>query len=119
MMQFLADENVPGPVVAALRDAGVDVTWIAESHPGADDEQVLTLAASNGRVLVTFDKDCGEMVFRRGRGASCGVILFRTRLRSPSHLCRFVRSVLSEPVQWNDAFSVAEPGRIRSVPLPG
>jgi len=118
MTQFLADENVPGPVVAALRDAGVDVAWIAESHPGADDEQVLTLAVSNRRVLVTFDRDFGEMVFRRGHGASCGIILFRTRLRSPIHVCSFVRSVLNEPVQWTDAFSVAEPGRIRSVPLP-
>ena len=61
MTQFLADENVPRAVVSALRDAGVDVAWIAESHTGADDEQVLTLAVSNGRVLVTFDKDFGEM----------------------------------------------------------
>jgi predicted nuclease of predicted toxin-antitoxin system len=118
MSQFLANENVPRPVVVAVRNAGVDVAWVAELQPGADDDAVLALAVSENRVLLTFDKDFGEMVFRKGGNACCGILLFRTRLRSPEHLSGFVVRVLSQPIQWNGSFSVAEPGRIRSVPLP-
>jgi len=118
MSRFLANENIPRPVVVAVRNAGLDVAWVTELRPGADDDAVLALSVSEDRVLVTFDKDFGEMVFRKGRNACCGILLFRTRLQSPEHLSRFVVRVLSQPVHWNDSFSVAEPDRIRSVPLP-
>ncbi len=64
MAKFLANENVPGDVVQAARQAGHDMGWISEQSAGADDNTVLALALSEGRVLVTFDKDFGEMAFR-------------------------------------------------------
>jgi len=118
MASFLANENVPGPVVQALRAAGMDVGWIAEFRAGADDETVLGLALSQRRVLITFDKDFGELVFGRGREASCGVVLFRSRLRSPESLSQFALNALARPIEWEGNFSVAEAGRIRVAPLP-
>jgi predicted nuclease of predicted toxin-antitoxin system len=60
-MRFLADENVPGPVVGALRGRGHDVVWIKELMPGAEDAVVLELAQSERRVVVTADTDFGEL----------------------------------------------------------
>ena len=56
-MRFLADECVDSGVVTELRDAGHDVHYLAEGTRGLADEAVLRAAASEGRVLLTEDKD--------------------------------------------------------------
>ena len=56
-MRFFADENFPRPAVAALREAGLDVLWIAKTNPGAPDDEVLAQCISTHRTLLTFDKD--------------------------------------------------------------
>jgi predicted nuclease of predicted toxin-antitoxin system len=91
---------------------------MAELAPGEDDDRVLARALAERRVLVTFDKDFGELVFRRGRAASCGIILLRPRLQSPDYLARFLVSVLGRGATWQDHFTVAREGMLRSVPLP-
>jgi predicted nuclease of predicted toxin-antitoxin system len=73
---LLCDEGVDRPIVDALRSAGHDVQYIAESDPSITDEEVLELANGLGAVLVTLDKDFGELVFRQGRVTS-GVLLLR------------------------------------------
>ena len=75
-MNFLADESCAGPVVRTLREAGHDVVAIAEVARGATDEQVLERALNEKRVLITEDRDFGELVYARGR-SSAGVILVR------------------------------------------
>ncbi len=114
----MANENVPRDVVEAARQAGHDLAWIAESSPGADDDSVLAAALAEGRVLVTFDKDFGEMAFRQGKTATSGVLLLRPRVRSPSYLAQFLSAVLGQPVTWQGNFSVAQEGKLRVVPLP-
>ena len=79
-MNFVADESCAGPVIRALREAGHDVVAIAEIAKGATDEQVLERAVSEKRVLITEDRDFGELVYARGR-SSAGVILVRFPLR--------------------------------------
>jgi predicted nuclease of predicted toxin-antitoxin system len=69
-MRFLADENFPRPALEALRKAGWDVSSIAENCPGISDDEVIALCADQERVLLTFDKDFGELVFRRGLPAA-------------------------------------------------
>ncbi len=118
MTKFLANENVPGEVIEAARQAGHDVAWVAESSPGADDDAVLAVALAEGRVLATFDKDFGEMAFRQGKSATCGIILFRPRVRSPAYLAQFLLGVLAQSVTWEGNFSVAQEGKLRVVPLP-
>ena len=72
-MRVLADENFPGPALAALRKAGWDVLSVAEECPGVPDEEVAALCANQQRILLTFDKDFGELVFRRGLPAGSGL----------------------------------------------
>ncbi|MCC6361325.1 MAG: DUF5615 family PIN-like protein [Phycisphaerales bacterium] len=61
-MRLLADENVDHAVVEWLRSRPLDVAWIAELDPGASDQSVGALAILEARVLITFDRDFGEMV---------------------------------------------------------
>jgi predicted nuclease of predicted toxin-antitoxin system len=77
-MRLLADENIDPALVAWLRGQGHDVMAVREAIPGATDRHVLDLAAKNERVLLTEDKDFGEMLFRR-RLPSSGIILLRLR----------------------------------------
>jgi predicted nuclease of predicted toxin-antitoxin system len=116
--RLLADENVPGAVVAALRQQGHDVAWVLEDAPGSPDPGVLERAQDDGRVLVTFDKDFGELAFRRGLAASVGVVLFRITLASPDHAVRSAVAAFASRADWAGQFAVVEDDRIRLRALP-
>ena len=75
-MKILADESVDGPVVARLRADGHDVRYVAELAPGLPDDDVLDQAHEARSVLLTADRDFGELVYRL-RQASAGVVLLR------------------------------------------
>lgn len=72
-MRFLADENFPRPAVHAFREHGFEVEWITEDSSGLADEDVLARCAHRQLTLLTPDKDFGELVFRAGLPAECGV----------------------------------------------
>lgn len=75
-MRLLADENIPRSIVVWLRTAGHDVLLASESGLGQSDSHWLDLAANEQRVILTSDKDFGELIFR-DRLASFGIILLR------------------------------------------
>lgn len=74
-MHFAIDACVPAQLAVALRTLGADVT-MASGRPAMPDDEVLSGSVSRDRVLVTSDKDFGELVFRDGKVA-IGVILIR------------------------------------------
>ena len=75
-MRWLADECVAAPLVALLRGSGHDVLYVAEAAAGLRDVEVVALAMRENRLLLTADKDFGDLVFRRGRSVP-GVVLMR------------------------------------------
>jgi predicted nuclease of predicted toxin-antitoxin system len=75
-VKIVADESVDGQIVDGLRAQGHDVFSIAESDPGIDDDVVLSRSVTADALLVTADKDLGELVFRQRRLHS-GVVLVR------------------------------------------
>jgi predicted nuclease of predicted toxin-antitoxin system len=75
-MNFVADESVDYPIVRRLRQAGHTVWAVAEMEPGIADTVVLEIANQQGVIMITGDKDFGELVFRDKRYAF-GVILLR------------------------------------------
>lgn len=75
-LTYLADESVDRGIVHALREAGHQVGYVADLWPGISDPEVLERARASGSVLLSGDKDFGELVFRRGAGCA-GVVLFR------------------------------------------
>jgi len=117
-MRLLADENVPRVAVEALRDSGHDVTWVRNEAAGSSDVEVLEQAAREDRLLVTLDKDFGELAFAGRLPASCGVLLVRTAPSSPSHVAETIVTALGSRTDWAGHFSVVEPGRVRMTPLP-
>lgn len=76
-MRWLADECVAAPLVGRMRAAGHDVLYMAELMPGATDTDVALRARAEGRLLLTEDKDFGEIVIRR-RWSIPGVVMLRT-----------------------------------------
>jgi predicted nuclease of predicted toxin-antitoxin system len=75
-VNLFADESVDGPVVARLRRDSHDIVYVAELSPSITDDEVLREANARGAVLLTADKDFGELVFRQG-AIHAGVILLR------------------------------------------
>jgi predicted nuclease of predicted toxin-antitoxin system len=117
-MRILANENFPGPVVRALRQRGDDVAWVKEDQPGATDADVLARAQIEGRLLITFDKDFGELACRQSLPVQCGVILFRLTGASPEEDNARALAALSSRSDWGGHFAVVQDDRIRLRELP-
>ena len=115
-MEFIVDESTGAAVVEYLRAVGHDVLAVAEAMPQADDGNILARADSEARILITNDKDFGELVFRSGQ-AHQGVVLLRLRDESPANRVRVLKAVLE---QYADRlvgrFTVATESRIRMRP---
>ncbi|OIO20125.1 MAG: hypothetical protein COZ80_03860 [Ignavibacteria bacterium CG_4_8_14_3_um_filter_37_9] len=78
MIKFIADVNIEKLIVVELRKAGYDVTWILETDKYLEDVQILLQANIEKRILLTNDKDFGELVYRQ-KLLSSGIILFRVK----------------------------------------
>lgn len=117
-MRWLANENVPGDAVELLRSNGHDVAWVRTDSPGATDPQVLARAVAEQRILLTFDKDFGQLVFQAGHAASCGVVLFRISTPSSAVTARRILSALQQRSDWSGRFSTIDGDRIRTIRLP-
>lgn len=112
-MNLVANEGVDRPVVERLRQDGHDVVYVAELSPSVADEEVLQLANARSGVLLTADKDFGELVFRQGLVHS-GVMLLRlaglanaTKAEIVAEVCR------NRSAELIGAFSVVSPGQVR------
>ena len=79
--RLLANENLPTPSVQHSRNNGYDVAAVAEGKGGLTDPEVLALAVTELRWIVTFDRDYGELIFARVLAAPPAVILFGMRSR--------------------------------------
>lgn len=112
-MNLLADESVDRQIVDRLRQDGHVVRYIAEMEPGVADEVVLDLAYRESDLLLTADKDFGELVFRQGRLA-CGIMLVRLAGLSPVRKAEVVGSaVRRHSDELMGSFSVLTPTSFR------
>jgi predicted nuclease of predicted toxin-antitoxin system len=112
-MNLLADESIDKPIVDRLRQDGHNVLYIAELDPSIDDDTVLHRANQNGALLITADKDFGELVFRQGR-VHAGVVLVRLAGLSSQAKARIVSTIFANRGhELLNAFSVISPGRVR------
>jgi hypothetical protein len=116
-MRFLANENFPGAAVRVLGGAGHDVVWVRAVAPGMRDSDVLAWAAREERILITFDKDFGELAGASSLPANCGVVLLRTPMPRPGEAGRRLADLIMSRDDWAGHFSVIEPGRVRMRPL--
>lgn len=96
-MRILADENFPAPSIRTLRTEGHDVLAVADVMPGATDLEILARATIENRVLVTFDRDFGELAIRLGVAAPAGVVLLRISPGNPTEPGILLRELFAHP----------------------
>lgn len=117
-VRLLADESCDFSAVRALRAAGFDVLAVVEHCPGATDDEVVALSVQEGRVLLTEDKDFGQLVFAANREFT-GVILIRFPAPARAALAtRIVQAVQRGGEALRGAFVVLQPRRTRITRLP-
>jgi len=113
-MRFLADESCDFSVVRALRSANHDVVAIAEVSPREEDPSVMDRAVRESRILITEDKDFGQLVYAKMQ-TTAGVIFIRFPARArrslPATVVELVRR-RGESLIGN--FTVLQPGRART-----
>lgn len=95
MTAFLANENISGATVRILRDQNHDIVWISETSPSIKDELVLMQAAAERRIVITFDSDNGDLIFKRKLSAPLGVIYLRIRSTDETDPARLILKYLA------------------------
>ena len=111
---FLANENFPKPSVEILRKLGFDVLCIAEISPGISDTEVIEIANKENLIILTFDKDYGELIFRYSYKFPPAVIFFREKGNDPLFPGNLLSEILtSAKIKLTNAFTVVESNGIR------
>lgn len=94
-LRFLIDENVDFPIVDYLKNLGFDVKTVVEIKRSLGDKEILTLANNGNRVIITNDKDFGQLIFRE-KLPHKGVILFRLLDESSEAKIKRLKEVFSK-----------------------
>jgi predicted nuclease of predicted toxin-antitoxin system len=118
-VRILADENVPLESVQLLRADGHDVVAAAEGAAGAADDVLLEMAADQRRIILTFDRDFGALIYRRRRSLPDGVVYLRLVPATPTEPALLVRALLDRrDLTLHGRFTVVDRELIRQRPLP-
>jgi len=94
-MKFLADENIEKSLVEWLRSQGSDVYYVPEESPSIKDSKIIKIARKESRVLITNDKDFGELVFRQKK-LTHGIVLIRATDESSENKLELLKNVLDK-----------------------
>jgi predicted nuclease of predicted toxin-antitoxin system len=112
-VNFVADENMARQIVERLRLQGHTVVWVVEVARGDNDVDVLALANSHNAILITDDKDFGELVVRQRRPV-LGVMLLRLEGMAPDDRAELVARVIdTNAASLPGAFTVVQRNAVR------
>lgn len=106
-MKFILDENIGKEIAKFLKDLGHTTFRIKETNPGIPDVQVLDLAVSNEAILITSDKDFGELVFKYGQ-IHKGITLLRLEDETSGNKILALKKVISRYKKISDFIVVTE-----------
>jgi len=115
-VRLLIDENISPIIGNALQAAGHDVLAATDACPGALDEEVVALAIAEARIVVSEDKDFGNLAFHHGLRPP-GLVLVRLPGYVPAQKAARLAAALKRQ-RASDCILVVEPSRIRRRPLP-
>jgi predicted nuclease of predicted toxin-antitoxin system len=114
MMTFLANENFPRPSILLLRQKGYIVLSIQEESYGISDEAVMQIAIDRSLIILTFDSDYGELIFKYTATNPPSVVFFREKGTTPSFAGNALLDILQKgELQLAGAFTVVEKTNIR------
>jgi predicted nuclease of predicted toxin-antitoxin system len=116
---ILADENVPGIIIKQLRLYGFDIKSITEFNPSISDHEVAELACLENRIILTADKDFGEMAFRDAHRVP-GIILLRLGGLTPTEMASITCTALDSKSTTTHlgTITVITPDSLKVRPLP-
>ena len=118
-LKFLADVNIEKLIVTKLRELEYDVSWVTEIDIYLPDNEILAMANAEKRVLLTNDKDFGEIVFRQ-RLNTTGVILLRIKEQDEKVKLELLLKLLqTQKEKVENHFIVVTPEKFRIVALEG
>jgi predicted nuclease of predicted toxin-antitoxin system len=112
-MKFLTDENIGFEVIKSLRQLGFDIKSILETNRGVNDAIVISLANKEKRILITTDKDFGELVYVN-KFIHSGVILLRLKSDSSKNKLKVLKSLFEfRLAELEKAFTVVTESKVR------
>ncbi|HEX8258357.1 MAG TPA: DUF5615 family PIN-like protein [Allosphingosinicella sp.] len=116
-MKFLADENLHPLVVQHLRSLGFEVEWIKEAGPGALDEEILSRPDIAQLVLVTLDRDFGDLIFSRGFPAPRAILYSRLSRANPQAIAERIADLVERGLAEHHITTITALGeRVKAFP---
>ncbi len=97
MIQLIADENIPIETVKLLKSCGIDIILATEISRGLSDRSLLEAARQKGRIIITFDQDFGQLIFKEKLKTN-GLILLRFIPKSPQQIAKRVNALLASKI---------------------
>ncbi|MHA1367468.1 MAG: DUF5615 family PIN-like protein [Candidatus Heimdallarchaeota archaeon] len=118
IIRYLADENIPSTIIKELNEEGFEIENIPVKKRGIPDIELLNYAFSNNFILLTFDKDFGQLIFRDGVKA-IGIVLLRFSPTSPTRIKMIIKKILEDKeFKPQGKFVVVHETHMRIVDLP-
>jgi predicted nuclease of predicted toxin-antitoxin system len=112
-VKIVADENIDNKLIGLLRESTFEVVSIREREPSTKDTHVLFLANLNNALLITEDKDFGDLVFAK-RQAHFGVLLIRLQgLSRDRQISNVIDLIITRKESLLHSFSVLTPAGLR------
>jgi predicted nuclease of predicted toxin-antitoxin system len=112
-LKFLVDAGVGKAVEEWLRKSGCDTKSVREINPQAKDAEILHLAESENRMVITMDKDFGELVYN-SKLTHSGVLILRLEAATGSEKVAILKNILNEySEKISGKFCVFQDGRLR------
>jgi len=112
-MRLLMNKNIPMASIKLLRKNNDDICSVLESFPGVSDKAVMQYAHNEKRVIVTFDSDYGELVFRHKLPLPLGVLYLRFIPLTPDEPAEYIINLINKGVELEGKFTTADKNQIR------
>ena len=113
-MRFLADENFPFPSIKVLREKGFEIISVSEILSGISDEEVLRKVSAENPIILTFDRDYGELIFKYQKENPPAVVYFRTKGQTPNEAGKILSDKIeAEGILLENSFTVIEATGVR------
>ncbi len=115
---FLADENIPFYVVKQLRKEGYKIISVLEDFAGSSDEKIMELSSKNKWIIITFDKDFGELIYKQKTDKPYGIILLRVTPKSPEYILQLLKWLLLQgSISFEGCFVVVNKDKVRTIKI--
>jgi predicted nuclease of predicted toxin-antitoxin system len=115
---FLADENIPLSVIKQLRKEGCKIISVTEEFKSLSDKKILELSSENKWIIITFDRDFGDLIFKQNYGKPFGIIFLRIIPKSPNYILQFLKWLLMQTsISFEGNFVVVNTDKVRTIKI--